>query len=132
LDEFCAWIFEVALDQIGFMARTLDLDGILDRIAAYVGLESARTGLPSSAHHLISEAFLRGSIARGEAPRVLGVGERTARTILGQLLEGGLLVSDSPKGPVRFGCPSPVVPYYFPKLYPETIEMSMQVAKGRG
>ena len=38
--------------------------------------------------------------------------------VLGQLLKERLLVSDSPKGAVRFGIPIPVAGYLFPDLYP--------------
>lgn len=41
--------------------------------------------------------------------------------VLAALLAEGLLVSDTPKGPVRLTFPSRVAPYYFPGLYPEGV-----------
>jgi hypothetical protein len=67
---------------------------------------------------LLQEAFLRGQISPGEIIRVSGLAERTGRVLLGQLLKERLLVSDSPKGAVRFGIPTQVAGYLFPNIYP--------------
>jgi hypothetical protein len=42
---------------------------------------------------------------------------------LDRLIEDRLMVSDLPKGPVRLGFPVKAVGYYFPRLYPEGVEM---------
>jgi hypothetical protein len=47
---------------------------------------------------------------------------RTARRILGTLVEAGLLVSAGPGDPVRIGFSAGAVGYYFPRLYPEGVE----------
>jgi hypothetical protein len=47
------------------------------------------------------------------------MGERTARDLIKQLLDEELVVSDSPKGSLKFNIPPKVVGYYFPALYPE-------------
>jgi hypothetical protein len=60
-----------------------------------------------------------GEFARGEAPRITNCQERTARNILKSLLDAGLLISDTEKGPVRLAFPVEVLEYYFPRLYPE-------------
>ena len=65
---------------------------------------------------------MRGEIARGEAARLTGRPERTARLVLRQLLDNGLLVASTPKGPVRLGFPPHAVGYYLPRLYPEGTE----------
>jgi hypothetical protein len=41
-----------------------------------------------------------------------------ARKVLSALVKERLLVSDSPKGPVRIGLPSHAVPFLIPDLYP--------------
>ena len=47
--------------------------------------------------------------------------ERTARRILTQLVRERLLVSDTPKGPVRLGFPVSAVGFYFPQLFPQDV-----------
>jgi hypothetical protein len=63
--------------------------------------------------------MMRGEIARGEVPRLIGLGERTATDLISQLLEEELVTSDSHRSPLRFHVPAKVVGYYFPDLYPE-------------
>jgi hypothetical protein len=66
-------------------------------------------------HHVL----LAGSIGRGEFTQMTGLGERTARPILSQLLKDGLLQSDSPKGRIYAGFPLDALNILFPNLYPE-------------
>ncbi len=129
LTYFCEFFFEVCLDQIDYMGGMLALDGLLERIRGYVNLRKEKSiapPLPASpplkkeAAYMLQDVFLRGEAARGDVIRCSGMAERTGRILLGQLLREGLLVSDTPKGPVRFGFPASVAGYLFPDLYPMT------------
>lgn len=46
----------------------------------------------------------------------------TKRTVTGRLLQEGLLVSDSPKGPVRLGYSADASSHFFPNLFPDGAE----------
>ncbi|MBX3227371.1 MAG: hypothetical protein KIT84_13540 [Labilithrix sp.] len=70
--------------------------------------------------------LLRGEIARGEAARITGQQERSARSVVAALLKRDLLESPSEKGPLRLGFPTHVVPYYIPRLYPSSLEDEMR------
>ena len=59
-----------------------------------------------------------GETTRGEAFRLAGIHPRTGSKLLQTLLEEGLVVSDSPKGPIRLGFPTHAAGYWFPDLYP--------------
>jgi Fic family protein len=126
LGAFCEFFLGTCLDQVRFMRGLLGLDGLVARIEGYVARRTAGglgAKLPPAAGRLLSEALLRGEVARGEAARVTGTSERTARRILGSLTREKLMVSDTPKGPVRLGLPIHAVGFYFPLLFPEsTIE----------
>jgi len=111
------------------MGGMLALDGLLERIRGYVNLRKEKSiapPLPASpplkkeAAYMLQDVLLRGEAARGDVIRCSGMAERTGRILLGQLLREGLLVSDTPKGPVRFGFPASVAGYLFPDLYPMT------------
>lgn len=121
--DFCTFFLQTALDQIGFMASLLDLDGLLRRMAGYVERQVSFGELPPESIFLLREALLRGEIPRGEAARITGRPERTARRILRDLLDQHLLTAESEKGPVRLAFPAKVAGYYFPRLYPEGVEM---------
>jgi len=48
-----------------------------------------------------------------------GLGDKVAQMLLSRLLKTGLVESDTPLGPVRFGLPLDALQFYFPDLYPE-------------
>jgi len=124
LYRFCLFFLETCLDQIEFMESLLGIDGMLDRIRGYVELRSRKMipGAPTiktEAFYLIKEALLAGEFARGQATRITGLAERTARQILSQLADEGLLVSATPKGPVRLSFSVSTAEYWLPKLVSE-------------
>ncbi|MBU0480150.1 MAG: Fic family protein [Proteobacteria bacterium] len=125
LELFCSFFLRMALDQIEYMTALLELDGMLKRIEGYVTRQVHLGELQAESFFLLREAFLRGEIPRGEAARITGKPERSARRVLKDLLNKSLLVSDSEKGPVRLAFPTKVAAYYFPLLYPEGIEAGM-------
>jgi Fic family protein len=127
LAAFCRFFLEVCRDQITFMQNLLKLDSLLDRISGYVSMRGAKLipgpkaqhqSLKPEAAYMLQEALLRGEIGRGNVVRVSGMAERTGRELLRQLLDEGLLISDSPKGSVRMNFPTHVAGYLFPDLYP--------------
>jgi Fic family protein len=122
LSGFCRFFLKVAIDQIGFMSGLLDLDDMQKRIQSVVDRQVMLGELKPESGHLLRDVFLRGEIARGEIPQILGMPERSARRVVSRLLEKNYLVSDSDKGPVMLGFPASIVGYYFPRLYPEGVE----------
>ena len=125
LFEFCRFFLKTAVDQIDFMAGLLDLDGMQKRIQAVVDRQVSFGELKPEAGHLLRDVFLRGEIPRGEIPNIIGMPERSARRVVSSLLAKGYLVSDSEKGPVMLAFPASLVGYYFPRLYPEGVEASL-------
>lgn len=123
LDQFCKFFYTVCLDQLSFMGKMLELESLLPRIEQYIRLSADRLipgGEPIriEAIHLIREAFAFGEFPRGRAADLTGLGERTARNLLSEMIQRGLLVSDTPKGPVRLHFTSHLLPYWFPGLGP--------------
>jgi Fic family protein len=115
MTEFSTWFLKVCLDQVRFMSGMFDLAGLVDRLRAYTATEGWR----AEAGVLLTETLHRGEIARGEAASITGLGERTARALLGTLVDQGLLGSDSPKGPVSLRFPIKALDVLFPRLFPE-------------
>ena len=118
LIAFCRFFLEAAVDQITYMRSILEPAELLRRIEIYTEEETRAERLPIGAFPLLREAVLSGEFERGKAAAVTGYGERAARTVLSALIDKGLLVSDSPKTPVRLGFPLAVVERWFPALYP--------------
>ena len=124
LDRFCEFFLTICRDQISFMNKLLDIKGLLKRIEQYIHLR-ANYLIPGvdpvkpDAIHLIREACAFGSFARGQAPRLTGLKERTARKLLSELIREGILVSDTPKGAVRLRFSTRLMPSWFPGLAPD-------------
>lgn len=115
LEEFTEWFLKVCLDQVTFMSSLFDLPNLRARLKLYV----ERSGtLKPEAYLLLEEAASRGEFARGDADRVTRLPERTARVVLSQVIEEGLLGSDTPKGPVSLRFPSSTLDLLFPQLFP--------------
>jgi len=117
--EFCIFFLETCIDQVEYMASILEPGELLRRIEIYAKEEESAGRLPRGSFLLLREALLAGSFARGKAGGITGYKERQARSVLSALLEKGLLVSGSAKGPVTLGFPIDIIERWLPRLYPE-------------
>jgi Fic family protein len=118
LKSFCVFFLETCRDQIEFMRSLLQPSELLRRMKLYIDDEIDAGRLPKGSMGLLREALLTGELERGMASELTGYQERRARDTLAALLERGLLVPTSPKGPVRLGFPVDVLERWFPRLYP--------------
>lgn len=98
------------------MAGLFDLTRLSERLADYARMR----GWKPEARYLLEEALLRGEFIRGDAPRITGLKERAARSILSDLLIDGILASDMPKGPVSLRFHVQAADILFPWLFPES------------
>jgi Fic family protein len=112
---FIEWFLRVCFDQVTFMGSLFDLTTLGTRLRGYV--EMRETFRPQAVR-LLEEILLRGEMARGDAGRVSGLSERTARTLVGVLVEDGIVGSDTPKGPLSLRFPLHAVEVLFPRLFP--------------
>ena len=117
LIDFTAWFLKVCLDQVEFMSKLFEIDTLSKRLRRCV---EADINLRPEASRLLDEALVRGSFDRGDASRISGLSERTARRVLGDLVQSGLLESDSPKSPVYLRFPMSLQDVLFPRLFGET------------
>ncbi|MDB2384719.1 hypothetical protein N9V90_02675, partial [Endozoicomonas sp.] len=75
--------------------------------------------LKPSSTLVLHQAFLYGEIERSQAIELTGLAERTARRLLKQLRDEGLLSETSSKSPLRWEIPEHAEPWYFPALAPQ-------------
>ena len=116
LTAFTQWFLSVCLDQVNFMASLFDLENLGRRLQRYV--EQSDTLKPEAAS-LLQAALMRGQFERGQAARIAGLPERSARRLLNAVIAEGLLASTTPKGPVSLRFPAQTLDILFPRLYPE-------------
>lgn len=122
LREWCEYFIAVCKDQVAFMGRMLDFDGLRERVTALVAVRaqsSAYRHYRPEAVQPLQHVLVLGPLARGDFVRMMGIPERTAQRTLAQFVKDGLLVSDGPKLPVRIGFPLDALGILFPNLYPE-------------
>ena len=108
------------------MGDLLRLEDLVERIRRYVELRGSgmipgpavEKRLRAESARMLQEILVKGEAARGSVIAASGLKERTGRSLLGQLIEEGLLVSDTPKGDVRLGFPIHAAGWFFPDLYP--------------
>jgi Fic family protein len=118
--QFCFYFLTVCRDQTEFMRKVLDFDGMRTRIRALIVFRSEtdkqiRREAELPLHYL----FTSGPLTRAEFKQMTGLGDKVAQIMLSRLLKTGLVESDTPLGPVRFGLPLDALQFYFPDLYPE-------------
>jgi Fic family protein len=107
----------ITLHGVGqiFMSGLFDIDNLARRLRAYV---NASDRLKPEAAKLLDEALMRGQFERGEASRITGLPERSARRVLNDVIQEGLLASETPKTPVSLRFPAAALEALFPRLYP--------------
>jgi Fic family protein len=117
LSEFVLWFLRACLDQVTFMTGLFELDTLARRLRAHVDRSDS---LKPETARLLEEALIRGEFERGDAPRITGLPERTARRVLNDAIATGLLASDTPKGQLSLRFPADTLDALFPRLFPET------------
>ena len=115
LVAYVLWFSRIALDQLTFMTALFDFDTLTERLAAYA---VAELGVADDVSRVLSEVFSRGSVPRGQVAQLTGRSERSARDQLKLLTEGGLLASETPKGPVSLRFTTASSGSLFPRLFP--------------
>jgi Fic family protein len=116
LREFVLWFLKVCLDQANFMSTLFDPHNLSGRLGNYVDRSEI---LNPKASKLLHEAMKFGQFERGEASRITGLPERSARRVLNDLISQGLLASPTAKTPVSLRFPTVTIDNLFPRLYSE-------------
>lgn len=113
--EFIRWFLAVCLDQVNFMTGLFELDRLAERLKSYVESQ----GLKPEAFFILERVLMQGEMPRGEAERITGLKERSARMALSSLINDGILQSETPKGSVSLHFGSGSVEFLFPRLFAE-------------
>jgi hypothetical protein len=108
------------------MGGLLRLEELVERLRRYIELRSSgmvpgpagEKSLRVESARMLQEILVTCEAARGSVIAASDLKERTGRSLLGQLIEEGLLVSDTPKGDVRLGLPIHARDGFFLDLYP--------------
>ena len=123
LIEFCDYMLDTALDQVSYMSGLLKLDQMYARIMSYIQARNDKRihgfgEIKKVAGLILYNAFVNGKLERSMAIELSGMPERTARRLIAQLKEEGLLTETSTRSPFYWQIPEHAEPWYFPQLAP--------------
>jgi Fic family protein len=119
LAEFTRFFLTVSSDQVAFMEGLMQPDRLRTRVLLWAEEEIRMGHLPAKSGSVLEAVLYRGELPRGDAATVVGTGERQARRIVSALLEKQVLLSDSPRSPLRLAFPAALAWRWMPGLFPE-------------
>jgi len=119
LAEFTRFFLTVCADQVTFMESLLQPDRLRTRILLWAEEETRLGQLPAKSGNILEAVLYRGELPRSDAASVVGTGERQARRVVSALLEKEVLVSQSPRAPLRLAFPAALAQRWMPGLFPE-------------
>ena len=119
LARFTDFCLRTCIDQVEFMESLMESDRLRSRILLWAEEEIRHNALPPKSGNILQAVLYRGELPRADAAGVVGAGERHARRIVSALIKRGVLVSDSPRAPVRLVFPAALVSRWMPGLFPE-------------
>lgn len=118
LVEFTRFFLNVCIDQVTFMEGLVQPDRLRARILLWAEEEIRLGELPPKSAAILEAVLYRGELPRGDADVVIGSSERHARRIVSALLEKEVLVSESPRAPLRLAFPAALAERWMPGLFP--------------
>lgn len=113
LTRYTGWFLDVCLDQVNFMAELLDFDGLGGRLTRFAAAQDFRSG----GADLLRVTLIRGQVERGDVAAILGVAPRTARAVIKELTDNGVLGSETPRAALELRFPSHTHEMLFPRLF---------------
>jgi Fic family protein len=119
LAEFTRFFLTVSIDQVDFMESLIQPDRLRTRIQLWTEEEIRLGALPPKSGNILEALLYRGVLPRGDAAAIVGTGERQARRIVSALLGKEVLVSESPREPLRLAFPASLASRWMPGLFPD-------------
>jgi Fic family protein len=121
-ENLTAWtrfFLTTCIDQVTFMERLIQPDGLRARILLWAEEETRRGHLPPRSGQILETILYRDELPRADVPGILGTGDRQARRVVSVLVERGVLVSESTRAPLRLGFPASLASRWMPGLFPD-------------
>ena len=125
LTSFCEFMLDTAIDQADYITKLLDLNQMQNRIKGY--LQARNDGrvpnygkIKENAGLVLYSAFIHGKLSRSLAIESCAMPERSARRLLAQLKDEGLLSETSSRSDIYWEIPEHAEPWYFPQLTPNS------------
>jgi len=128
LVQFAGFFLDCCVDQVSFMTRMTQFDGVVNRLMDLLrfleanpwSIGSEKSVIKPEATGLAMEfVALRRPLTRAGFSQMLGVSDVQARRIVRSLIDFGLLSSPTHRGELAFALPLASLRLLFPRLWPE-------------
>jgi Fic family protein len=119
LVEFTKFFLEICLYQVSFMQSLMRPEFLRNRVLLWADEEIRLGKLPPKSNTVLEAVLYRGELPRAETANVTGTGDRQARRVVSALLDQSVLVSESPRSPLRLAFPAALASRWMPGLFPE-------------
>jgi len=119
LAEFTRFFLTTCIDQVTFMEGLMQPDRLRARILLWAEEEIRLGVLPPKSTSILEAVLYRGELPRAGVAGIVGVGERQARRIVAALIQRSVLISESPRAPLRLSFPAALAARWMPGLFPE-------------
>jgi Fic family protein len=119
LAEFTRFFLSVCIDQVDLMEKLVQPDRLRARILLWAEEEMKVKSLPPQSGLVIEALLYRGELPRGDVSQILGLTDRHSRRIVADLTSRGVVVSESPYGPLHLAFPATLASRWMPGLFPE-------------
>jgi Fic family protein len=120
LIAFTKFFLETCIDQVSFMENLMQPDQLRTRIMLWAKEEIELKHIPPQTMLILEKILYRGEISRGDLPELLNVTERHARRITSNLIEIGILSSETSKTSIKLAFPAMFANRWMPGLFPES------------
>ncbi|MDE0008995.1 MAG: Fic family protein [Gammaproteobacteria bacterium] len=118
LIAFCRFFLATCIDQVEFMTRLIDPQGLRERIVAWTQVEIAASRLPPRSDRIFDALLLQGELPRGSVATLLGTGSRQARRLTAALMARGTITARSTRAPLRLAVPAALLEQWLPNAFP--------------
>jgi len=119
LIAFTKFFLETCIDQVAFMEKIMRPDQLRTRILLWAKEEIEMKKIPPQTIPLLEKILYRGEVTRKEIPEMLNITERHARRLTSNLIEMGVLSSESSKSSITLAFPAKFANRWMPGLFPE-------------
>ena len=119
LAEFTKFFLSTCIDQVTFMERLVQPDQLRVRILRWAEEEIRLNRMPPKSGAVLEALLFRGELPRGDVAAIVGTGDRQARRVVSDLLEQGVLISESIRAPLRLAFPATLASRWMPGLFPD-------------
>lgn len=119
LAEFTNFFLTTCIDQVKFMEELVQPGQLRERILIWAEEEIRSDTLPSKSGTVLKEVLYRDSLPRSEVASLLGTSDRVARRVTSALIKREVLMSESPRAPLRIAFPAKLASRWMPGLFPD-------------